>query len=162
MDLVVADTRNGKGVVASRAFTMGETVFEVTGIFITGDVDEDIPDLVRDNAFRFSEDLYISPNGSMGDFLNHSCFPNAKIEKIGERLFVVALHDIAPGDEVLIDYSTIVGADDVWEMDCNCGAEVCRGVIRSFDTLSEPLRERYVQRGMVPPYIVSAQKPDLV
>lgn len=155
MDLVVADTRNGKGIVASRSFLADEKIFEVTGILITGDVEEDIPDIVRDNAFRFNENFYISPNGSIGDFLNHSCLPNAKIEKNNERLFVVAIQDIAPREEVLIDYSTIVAADDIWEMDCNCGVGMCRGVIRSFDTLPLSVRKMYIQRGMVPPYIAS-------
>lgn len=154
MDLVVTETRNGKGICAQRNFEPEEVLFEVTGEFITGDEDEDIDEVVRDNAFRYSEDLYISPAGAIGDFQNHSCEPNAKVVKREQRLFVVAIEPIKKGEEVLIDYSTIIGADDVWEMTCNCGSPLCRHLIRSFNTIPSALQKKYIERGMVPEYIV--------
>jgi hypothetical protein len=153
MDVVVQESRNGKGIFAGRAFAPQEALYEVTGRFITGDEEEDIEDAVRDNAFRFSEDLYISPVGSIGDFQNHSCEPNAQVVKRDDRLFVVAMRQIKNAEEILIDYSTIIGADDVWEMQCNCGSPQCRSVVKSFDTLPAALRNTYRKNGAVPEYI---------
>ncbi len=153
MSLSVQITRNGRGIVAGRSFKRDEDLFEVVGAFITGDEDEDIDDQVRDNAFRFDEDRYISPQGSIGDFQNHSCAPNAKVEKRDDRLFVVAVQPIQSGEEVLIDYSTIIASDDSWEMKCNCGAQVCRGIVSSFDALPKKLQKEYIKNGIVPKFI---------
>lgn len=156
MTLVVQNTLNGSGIVASRDFAAEEILYEVTGEMISGDADEDIDEKTRNNAFRFSEDLYISPDGSIGDFQNHSCVPNAKVIKKGNRLFVAAVTPIHAGEEVLIDYSTITAADDVWEMQCNCESGRCRGVVGSFDTLPDTLQKKYRQSGMVPHYILES------
>lgn len=156
MDLVVKKTRNGKGIWTVRDFKAGEVLYEVTGPFISGDEDEDIDERTRANAFRYSNDLYISPDGSIGDFQNHSCDPNAKVVKRGTKLLVVSTARIPKGTEVLIDYSTITGADDIWEMECNCGNGVCRGVVGSFDRLPPALRKKYVRDGMVPKHIREA------
>lgn len=156
MDLKVKKTRNGKGISVTRDFKNGDILYEVTGIFISGDEDEDIDDSLRDNAFRFDEDRYISPNGSIGDFQNHSCEPNAKVQKKGKKLFVVAVESIRKGEEVLIDYSTIIGADDSWIMVCNCGSAVCRTSVRSFDRLPRSIQKRYILEKMVPSYIVKS------
>ncbi|HUO50603.1 MAG TPA: SET domain-containing protein [Candidatus Paceibacterota bacterium] len=153
MDLVVQKSRNGKGIFAGRDCAPEEVLYEVTGVFITGDEDEDIDETIRDNAFRFSEDLYISPAGGIGDFQNHSCEPNAKVVKREEMLFVVSCRAITKGEEIFIDYSTIIGADDIWEMSCNCGGSHCRTVVRSFDTLPKALQKEYRECGMVPDYI---------
>ncbi len=152
--LAVQATRNGKGIFALRAFQADEVLYEVTGEFLSGDADEDIDERVRDNAFRFSVDAYINPAGSIGDFQNHACTPNAKVVKHGNALLVVARGAIIIGDEILIDYSTITGADDIWEMACNCGSDECRSAIRSFDTLPKELQETYTKEGMISDYIL--------
>ncbi len=154
MDVEIKHTLNGKGIVALRDFSEEEILFEVTGPFVTCDEDEDMDERMRSNTFRYSEELYISPAGNVGDFQNHSCEPNAKVVKTGDRLFVVAAQPIRKGEEILIDYSTIVAADDVWEMQCACGSDSCRGVIKSFNTLPAELRQKYEQSGMVPQYIL--------
>lgn len=153
MSLVVKKSRNGKGIFAVREFAPEEVLYEVTGTFITGDEDEDIDETARDNAFRYSKDLYITPAGTIGAFQNHSCEPNAKVVKKGKRLLVVAAAPVPKGAEVLIDYSTITAADDIWEMPCNCGSPKCRGVVKSFDTLPAALRKKYLKHGMVPEYV---------
>ncbi len=68
-------------------------------------------------------------------FLNHSCRPNALLR--GRRL--VALRDIAVGDDVTFDYET-----NEYEMAepffCSCGAPECRGWIRGWRFLSTAQR----------------------
>ena len=163
MDLVVRETLNGSGICVTRDFAAEEILFEVTGPFISGDAEDEIDESIRSNTFRFSEDLYISPEGTVGDFQNHSCIPNAMVVKTGGRLFVVALDAIKKDVEVLIDYSTIIAEDDIWEMQCACGSGLCRGVIKSFDTLPVELQEQYFNRGMVPQYIaVPSAESDLI
>ena len=100
--------------------------------------------------------MYISPEGELGDFLNHSCRPNTYIKKINSVLYVVALNNIFSGDEVFFDYSTIIADDDIWEMQCNCDESTCRGIVSQFSRLPKKLRESYITHDMVPEYIFKA------
>jgi SET domain-containing protein len=127
----------------------------VKGYFISGDVDEDIEESVRDNAYRYDADRYISPQGKIGDMLNHSCNPNAKVSKEGDKLLVRAIKHIPVGKEVVIDYATITGADDIWSMKCNCGSTKCRGKIVPFKRLPKELRDTYKKLGIVPAHILA-------
>ena len=154
MDVAVRETRNGNGIIALRDFNAGEDIYEVTGVYISGDAEDDIDVTTRNNTFRFDKDRYISPRGEIGDMQNHSCEPNARVEKRDERLYVVAAAPIVAGDEVLIDYSTILASDDIWEMECACGSRMCRGIIRRFETLPKKLRIQYVRERHVPDYIL--------
>lgn len=67
-----------------------------------------------------------------------------------------ALRVIREGDEVLHDYSTLLGADDVWSMRCNCAARGCRGLVRRFDRLPAATLRRYVRLGAVPGFILAS------
>jgi len=149
-ELAVRKSRNGRGIFARRKFAPDDVIFEVTGAFVTCNEDDDIDEETRANTYRFDADRYISPKGRLGDFLNHSCEPNAKVVKNDGRLFVVSIVDIPKGEEVAIDYSTILASDDSWEMKCNCGANTCRGTIKKFNSLPLKTRRKYRALGMVP------------
>jgi len=103
----------------------------------------DIPERLWDHCLQIGYDSYVVPSvGSFGWFLNHSCEPNCAIERDRE---IVALRDIAPGEEITFDYSTNVGWRG-FEMNCSCGAKSCRGTIRSYWGLSAAQRKRYGTR----------------
>jgi SET domain-containing protein len=42
-------------------------------------------------------------------FLNHSCDPNCETDEIGDRVWILALRDIAPGEELTYDYNLYDG-----------------------------------------------------
>ncbi len=155
--LVVQVTRNGFGIVTTKAFAPGETCFKVTGRLIHGDLmvpgASRISDNDRNNTFRYSKTHYISPKGRLGDFLNHSCEPNGMVKKSGRRLFVVALRPISPKMEVTVDYSTLLADDDIWEMACNCATGTCRGTIGQFSSLPKAIRTKYRSSKAVPRYV---------
>lgn len=60
-------------------------------------------------------------------YLNHSCAPNCEAQQEDDRIWIVALRDIAPGEEVTFNY----GYDlEEWEdHPCECGAPGCLGYI---------------------------------
>jgi len=70
------------------------------------------------------------------------------------RVQVRTWRRIAGGDEVTIAYSTNVGWDG-FEMECHCGSEGCRGVVRSYSSLSDELKKRYGRN--VSPYLLVAR-----
>lgn len=152
--LVVKEARNGRGIFTQKDIARGEIIFEVRGVFISGDEDEDIDEETRSNAYRYDADRYISPKGTIGDFLNHSCTPNAKVVKEGKKLFIRALRTLPKNKEVTIDYATITARDDSWTMKCNCGSKQCRKKIGKFKLLPQEIQERSIKRGIVPTYIL--------
>ena len=151
-NLTIKSTRTGRGVIAMKPFSPKEICFEVTGKRVTLE-EEWLTKKMRDNTFRYNKTYYLSPKGTIGDFLNHSCEPNSLVKKVGSRLFVVALDPIDTGQEVSIDYSTILADDDVWEMACQCGKSTCRGTIGQFKSLPKTLKTKYRRLGAVPSYI---------
>lgn len=153
-DLPIKRARNGKGIFGKRDFTPQEVIFEVTGTFIRGDEEDDIEEETRNNTYRYDKEKYLSPEGRLGAMLNHSCEPNAKVVKKHKKLFIVATKDIPKGTEVVFDYSTILASDDIWRMDCNCGAKNCRGIIKKFNSLPKKTKRDYLLHAMVPKYIL--------
>ncbi len=150
----IKKSRNGKGIFACRRFYPEEIIFEIKGKIITCNEDDELEESVRDNTFRFSKEKYLSPQGEMGDFLNHSCSPNSKIIKIKNKLFIQSIKNIKKSEEILFDYSTILGSDDMWQMECNCGNEECRGAIKNFESLPKRIKDEYRARKMVPKYVL--------
>jgi SET domain-containing protein len=151
--LTVGKSRNGRGVFAAKNFSADDVLYEVVGTLMTCDVDDDLDDETRANTYRYDEAMFLSPKGTLGDFFNHSCEPNAKIVKRDKALFVVARAPISVGDEIMFDYSTLIASDDVWEMSCNCGSEQCRTIVSDVTSLPQKTKQQYVLNGMIPEYI---------
>jgi hypothetical protein len=65
----------------------------------------------------------------MAMFINHSCAPNCETEEKNGRVWITAIRNIAPAEEITYDYCLYDGGDD--EAICNCGAGKCRGTMYS-------------------------------
>ncbi len=147
-------SRNGKGVFTTKHFKKNSRLFEIKGEVITCNIEDDIDEEIRLNTYRLGEEDFINPKGYFGFFVNHSCKPNSKIEKIKGRLYITSLRDIKRGEEVFFDYTTNSAVDDIWEMKCNCGEKECRGLLGNIKTLSKNLRKEYVRLNIIPKYIL--------
>lgn len=98
-----------------------------------------IPKAVADERYGGRPVTYLFGFGDKGDvidgfstamFLNHSCAPNCETEEQEERIFIKALREIAPGEELLYDYH-LYDSDLTEEAPCHCGAPHCRGTMYS-------------------------------
>ena len=154
-NVAIAPSRTGDGVFAVRDFIAGETVLTLRGRLITCYEDDDIDEETRANTIRYDEEYYLSPGKTPGNYFNHSCGPNTKIVKKGKKLSVVAIVPIKKGREITFDYSTTLAHDDVWTMQCRCGAPSCRKVVKSFQKLSKKLQSAYRALEIVPEYILT-------
>lgn len=146
-----------KGIFTKKDIKKDAVIYAIEGVLMTLDeIDkEGLSSSVTANACRFSETMYISPKGTLGDFQNHSCVPNAYVYKENETLFIKAIDTIKADSEIVIDYSTIMVVDDEWVMKCRCGQSGCRRIIERFVMLPEKTRREYLDRGIVPEYIIS-------
>ncbi len=71
--------------------------------------------------------------GNEAQFINHSCEPNCAAVTDKKRIFIEALRDIEPGEELLYDYNLTRESDDEAALEqryaCHCGAPTCRGTM---------------------------------
>ena len=73
---------------------------------------------------RHALDATDSPRGFR--FINHSCAPNTFMRCTATRAEFYALRDIAPGEELTVDYGN---SHHDGKLPCRCGASRCRGFI---------------------------------
>lgn len=67
---------------------------------------------------------------SNAKYINHSCNPNCKVNKEKE---VISIRPISIGEELTIKYDAGSGRwDPIWNFQCFCQAQNCRGRIDSF------------------------------
>ena len=71
-------------------------------------------------------------------FINHSCDPNCETEEIDGRVWIIAIRNIAAGEELTYDYNLYDGGED--EARCNCGAHSCRKTMYSPDERKHRMR----------------------
>ena len=59
--------------------------------------------------------------------INHSCAPNCEAQQIRGRIWIVALRDLAPGEELNYNYG--FNYTECRDHPCRCGARACAGFI---------------------------------
>jgi SET domain-containing protein len=131
---------HGRGVYAVAPIDAGETLIEYTGERI------DWPEALRrhphdpkqpNHTFYFHLDngLVIDAlhGGNSSRWINHSCEPNCEAEETDGRVFIKALRDILPGEELFYDYGLVI--DERYtpklkkQFACYCGSADCRGTM---------------------------------
>ena len=148
----VGETHLGKAVYAAAGFTEGADIIRFTGRLFRTDR---LPSVMRGASDRFVQvapDHYMGPSGRIDDLINHSCAPNAGLRFSPEGVFLVAIRDIAPGEEISWDYSTTLKGSN-WHMICQCRSPECRRVIGNFETLAPERQEWFRARNLVAPYL---------
>lgn len=90
------------------------------------------------HSYQCSETQYVSEEG-IERFMNHSCDPNTWW---ADDDTMIARRDIRAGEEITYDYSTTEVAID-FQMECHCGAAICRGVVTNRDFENREWQERF-------------------
>lgn len=122
---------HGLGCYAVRPIAAGERIVDYVGEYI------DLAEARRrdvQGAPHYSpyvllveDDLFIDAAGvdQPGKYVNHSCDPNSEVRTEGRSAFIVAVRDIAVGEEITYDYDFGEGPMHP----CACGSPKCRGFI---------------------------------
>jgi len=131
----------GVGAFAIRAIRRGTRLIEYTGERITNDeADARYPDdesQARHHTFLFAidDDVVIDAavGGNEARFINHSCDPNCDAVIDDARIWIEAIRDIAPGEELAYDYAFVLEERHTparkRRFPCHCGSAKCRGTI---------------------------------
>jgi hypothetical protein len=131
---------HGKGVFALRPIAAGEPVIEYTGERITWKEalrrhPHDPKDPNHTFYFHIDDGHVIDAlyGGNASRWINHACEPNCEADEQDGRVFIQALRDIAPGEELFYDYGLVI--DDRYtaklkkQYACRCGSPICRGTM---------------------------------
>src|SRR6185295_19167600 len=61
-----------------------------------------------------------TPRSNIARYANHSCNPNADSYNVKLRVFIRALRNIKPGEEILYDYGTDYLKNVIGRSNCKC------------------------------------------
>ncbi len=140
---VKASPIEGKGLFAKEAIAAGEIVAVKGGRIFTRKQWAALEGELGPAQIEISDDFVIAPGtreeclGSML-YTNHSCEPNIAIQG---QIVLVAMRDIAAGEELTHDWATTDNGD--YAMTCRCGRPTCRGTITGKDWTKPELRAKY-------------------
>jgi SET domain-containing protein len=128
---------HGKGVFALKPIAAGERILEYKGQIITW------PEALRrhphdpqdpNHTFYFHlDDKYVidaKVGGNASRWINHACEPNCQAQQEGKQVFIEALRDLHPGEELFYDYGLVIDERHTpklkKEYECRCGSPICR------------------------------------
>ena len=127
---------HGRGVYATKPIAKGARIIEYTGRRVLW---EDVPNDLNDpHTFLFGLDNgkdVIDPRtgGNEARWINHSCDPNCESIEENGRVFIYALRNLRPGEELFYDYALQVDEPITREVEkesrCLCRTSRCRGTM---------------------------------
>jgi SET domain-containing protein len=128
---------HGKGVFAVAPIAKGDTIVEYVGEVISWKEalrrhPHDPSDPDHTFYFHIDDKHVIDANvgGNSARWINHACQPNCEADESEGRVFIKALRNIAPGEELFYDYGLII--DERYtpklkkQFECRCGTPRCR------------------------------------
>lgn len=126
---------HGRGVYATKPIGKGRRIIEYTGKRMSWDEAPNDPDDPHTFNFGLENGEVINPeiDGNEARWINHSCDPNCEAVEEDDRIFIYALRNIPPGDELFYDYALELDESITKELrkefKCHCGAPNCRGTM---------------------------------
>ncbi|PRE19155.1 SET domain-containing protein [Burkholderia multivorans] len=131
---------HGKGVFAVAPIKAGERVVEYKGERISWKEalrrhphDPNEPNHTFYFALEEGGVIDGKVNGNSARWINHSCAPNCEAEEVGGRVYIHALRDIEPEEELFYDYGLVIDAKLTKKLKreyaCHCGTDACRGTL---------------------------------
>ena len=133
----------GRGLIAVAPIAKGQVVAVKGGHIVDSATMHALSDKLQNSEIQIAEGLHLV---ALSDdeyepvmlFLNHSCDPNVGF---AGNVVVVAMRDVQVGEELTTDYAMFDSSDD--KMECHCGSERCRNVVRGADWQRPDLQARY-------------------
>jgi SET domain-containing protein len=126
---------HGRGVYATEFIPKGSRIIEYTGQRVAWD---DAPnDENNPHTFLFGLEggEVINPEigGNDARWINHCCDPNCEAIEEDDRIYIYAMRDIEPGQELFYDYAMEIDEPITKklenEFNCHCGAARCHGTM---------------------------------
>ncbi len=142
--IIRSSSLHGAGVYALEPIAAGTKVLEYTGPRLTAkETDGMYAGSEVTYLFGMDDGKTVIDGFGMAAFVNHSCQPNCETDEIDKRIWIIALRDIAAGEELTYDYN-IYDAEPGEDSPCHCGANACRKTMFSEEEIAR--HKRILQR----------------
>jgi SET domain-containing protein len=123
----IGRARTGLGLFATAPIKKRAFIVNYSGRKITTEEADKLE--ARGNRYLYEINSRWTIDGTsrknLGRYANHSCRPNAESHTIGHRVFLRAIKNIKPGDEITYDYGDDYLANVITRRGCKC--DKCRG-----------------------------------
>jgi len=122
---------SGRGLFTAQDIKKGTRLIQYTGQRISKE--ETVRRLAQGNPYIcYFNDRYDIDGKALHNkarYINHSCAPNCQIEMTSCSIWIVALRDIAGGEELTYRYDYAYDPETYTDFPCYCGARNCVGYI---------------------------------
>ena len=128
--IVRSSAIHAAGCYTTRTLRKGQRICEYTGPRMSkAEADDRYQERFVTYLFGYGEGDGVIDGFGAAMFMNHCCEPNCETEERDQRIFVMALRDIASGEELTYEYN--LWDSDEAEQNCYCGTKSCRGTMFS-------------------------------
>jgi len=118
----VGRARTGLGLFATRPIRKNTRIAEYKGPLLTFDDAEKAE--ARGNRYLYEVNKRWTIDGkarsNVARYANHSCNPNADSYNVKLRVFIRAIKNIKPGEEIVYDYGTDYLKNVIGRSNCQC------------------------------------------
>jgi SET domain-containing protein len=133
----------GRGLIAVEPIAKDEIVAIKGGHIVDTATLEALPEKLQNSEVQIADAFHLvaledAEYEPVMLFINHSCEPNVGF---AGNVVLVAMQDVAAGEELTTDYALFDDSDDT--MECRCGAPSCRGTIDGRDWRRPELQRKY-------------------
>jgi uncharacterized protein len=141
MGLIIrSSSLHGAGVYTTSPIAEGTRVLEYTGPRLTAkQTDGMYADSEVTYLFGMDDGRTVIDGFGMAAFVNHACRPNCETDQIDNRIWIIALMDIAAGEELTYDYN-IYDAEPGELCPCYCSATDCRRTMYSEEEIARQVK----------------------
>jgi uncharacterized protein len=119
----VGRARTGLGLFAARPIGKRKRITEYKGRLLRDEEGERAQNAGNRYLFEINSRWTIDGKSrrNPGRYANHSCNPNAEPVIAKRRVFINALRDIKPGEEITYDYGNDYLRNVIGKPNCKCG-----------------------------------------
>jgi SET domain-containing protein len=133
----------GRGLIAVAPVAKDEIVAIKGGHLVDTATLDALPERLRNSDVQVADGFHLvaldeAEYEPVMLFINHSCEPNVGF---AGNIVLVAMRDVAAGEELTTDYALFDDADD--PMTCSCGTPSCRHTISGRDWQLPELQRKY-------------------
>ncbi|MBP9710726.1 MAG: SET domain-containing protein-lysine N-methyltransferase [Candidatus Pacebacteria bacterium] len=117
--LQVKRSKTGKGLFANTAIPRGACIIEYTGRVVS---EAKQARMSGKYLFEVSKKVTIDGNipSNKARYINHSCAPNCEADGPSGKVFILALRNIKPGEELTYDYGEEYFDEHIKPKGCRC------------------------------------------
>ncbi|MCX6714023.1 MAG: SET domain-containing protein [Candidatus Vogelbacteria bacterium] len=117
--LLVKRSKTGLGLFAGEPIKKGTCIIEYIGRVIS-----EKEEYTSNSKYLFGINSKMTIDGrdraNTARYINHSCHPNADPEIWHKRVFIMAIKNIKPGNEITYDYGKEYWDDHIKPKGCRC------------------------------------------